>query len=124
MKQENNLLFIFLGKSSWEKPEDLKHIDLNNPSASDARHPKMQDEVALNNDIQYNPLPPPSTQIQNIPLHNPSQDYYLFTNSPVSQSSNLQIPVTLPLPPHPPPHLVQMGDRRVADVDDHIEIQR
>ena len=123
MKHANNLFIVFLGKSSWEKPQDLKYIDLSDLSAKDARHPKMQDEVALNNDNQYNPLPPPSTQIQNIPLHNPSQDYYLFTNTPVSQSDNLQIPATLPLPPHPPPHLVQMGDRRVAD-DDHIEIQR
>jgi len=112
------------GNSSWTKPQDLQLIELKDPTASNSRHPKMKDEVGLINDMKYNPLPPPSTYKQNIPLYNPAQDFYLFTNPPVSQSDNLRIPDTIPLPPDLPPHLARRQNRRVEIVDAHMELPR
>jgi hypothetical protein len=115
---------VSLGKSTWRKPHDLKYINLKDPTTGVTRQPKMKDEVAMNTDLNYNPLPPTSTYNQNIPLHNPAKDFYLFTNTPASQSDNRKIPNTLPLPPNPPPHLVQRGNRRVDVVDELKEIPR
>lgn len=112
------------GESTWTKPQDLMHIHLKDQTQGETRRPKMKDEVAVNTDLKYNPLPSSYKHNQNIPLHNPSKDFYLFTNTPKSQTDSRKIPDTLPLPPHPPPHLAERGHRRVDVVEDSIDIPR
>jgi hypothetical protein len=100
------------------------HIHLKDQTQGETRRPKMKDSVAVNTDLKYNPLPSSYKHNQNIPLHNPSKDFYLFTNPPKSQTDNLKIPDTLPLPPHPPPHLAKRDHRRADVVEDSIDIPR
>ena len=100
------------------------HIHLKNHSTGSTRRPKMKDEIAVSNELKYSPVPSYPTHNQNIPLHNPSKDFYLFTNTKKSEPENLKIPETLPLPPNPPPHLAKRGHRRVDVVEAPLDIPR
>jgi len=112
------------GISTWTKPKDLMHIHLKDQTQGETRRPKMKDEIAANNELKYSPIPSSPISNQKIPLHNPSKDFYLFTNNPKSQAETPKIPDRLPLPPNPPPHLIKRGHRRVDVVEEPLDIPR